>query len=390
MINSKLLKKIGFDLYSCIRYLAMGTSFLTTVMMLKVLSKQEFVSFQVVLSCFVILYWFIDLGAIDLVILGKNNNDLISKYSSGRTFRYIVFSSLTFSFLYLQVDPLLALIFVAVNTDYFNDSMITYRSVRNSLRYLILTLLVRKCAPLLFLFYSSIFMSANIFVIFLLITCIANIPWIVRDIRKLPFSIKYAFYFDNKLKLNSLQQGGNFLQNIDVPLLNFLSLSVVIPPYVLGKKLLQIGSIFGQFQVPRIMDLDIEVVNLRLVRKKLYSNFRLSFIQSIFVVGFIELFVRKISIINLNFEDRIMTYLCLLTSTLSILTIQQNALLKVLQEFRFLMVSTFSSSFVYIFSILTLMSIWKHKWLFLVPLFLNLLVELLIQKSALDRAQKNE
>jgi hypothetical protein len=190
--------------------------------------------------------------------------------------------------------------------------------------------------------------------------------------------------------LNSLQQGGNFLQNIDVPLLNFLSLSVVIPPYVLGKKLLQIGSIFGQFQVPRIMDLDIEVVNLRLVRKKLYSNFRLSFIQSIFVVGFIELFVRKISIINLNFEDRIMTYLCLLTSTLSILTIQQNALLKVLQEFRFLMVSTFSSSFVYIFSILTLMSIWKHKWLFLVPLFLNLLVELLIQKSALDRAQKNE
>ena len=388
-INS-LIKKTKLNLYSSVRYSAMGISFLNTIMMLKVLNTQDFVSFQVMLSLVVILYWFIDLGSIDLVILAKDDRLQISKYSSGRTFRYIVLTFLVFFVLYFFHDPRLALIFMATNADYFNDSMITYRSVRNSLSYLTITLLVRKCVPLLFLVYLSVSNIDNTFESFLLITFFSNIPWIIRDFIALPFSMKDVFFTDSATRLNSLQQGGNFLQNLDIPLLNYLSFSVIIPPYVLGKKLFQIGSVFGQFQVPRIMDMNINDKNLPAIRKDIFYNFRLSIILTLTVIFFTELATQEISLINLSSEDRIFAYVCLLICNLSILTTQQNSALKALQNFRILMVSTLTSTSIYLFSIAILISTWQQKWLLLLSVLLNLGIELLFQKTALDKSIDNE
>ena len=377
-------------MYSLVRYGSAGFSFLTTILMLRVLSAEQFISFHIVMSCFVILYWFIDLGTIDLVVLAKNDKEMISKYSSGRTFRYIFLSSLTFCALYFLVNPLIALTFISVNTDYFNDSMITYRSVRNSLRYLALTLMVRKFIPMVVLFYSNLFTNQRVFELFLLVLFLSNIPWIIKDFFSLPFSRKNILYIDSKAKFNSLQQGGNFLQNLDLPLLNLLSFSSIIPAYVLGKKMLQISSIYGQFQLPRIMDANLAVTRLHTVRRKIYLNYRLSLALSFIVVFFTELVARRVMLIDLRSDDRIMTYSCLLISSISILTMQQNALLKALHEFRSLFISTFSSTFIYLLSILFLMSLWQQKYLFLICILLNFGVEMLFQELALFKSSKNE
>lgn len=377
-------------MYSLVRYGSAGFSFLTTILMLRVLSAEQFISFHIVMSCFVILYWFIDLGTIDLVVLAKNDKEMISKYSSGRTFRYIFLSSLTFCALYFLVNPLIALTFISVNTDYFNDSMITYRSVRNSLRYLALTLMVRKSIPMVVLFYSNLFTNQRVFELFLLVLFLSNIPWIIKDFFSLPFSRKNILYIDSKAKFNSLQQGGNFLQNLDLPLLNLLSFSSIIPAYVLGKKMLQISSIYGQFQLPRIMDVNLAVTRLHTVRRKIYLNYRLSLALSFIVVFFTELVARRVMLIDLRSDDRIMTYSCLLISSISILTMQQNALLKALHEFRSLFISTFSSTFIYLLSILFLMSLWQQKYLFLICILLNFGVEVLFQELALFKSSKNE
>lgn len=384
------LRNIKIDLYFFVRYLAMGGSFLTTLMMLRVLSSSDFISFQIMLSFFVILYWFIDFGSIDLMVLAKDDKILISKYSSGRTFRYVVLTVLMFIILLFVADLRIALIFIAVNTDYFNDSMITYRSVRNSLDYLAITLLVRKSAPLLFLFFSNSFMTDKTFEYFLLITIISNIPWILKDLFNIPFSVKYVFFTDNQTKMNCLQQGGNFLQNLDVPLLNFLSFTIIIPPYVLARKLFQILSVFGHFQIPRIMDANLEAISLKNIKKRIYSNFKLSVIMSFFIICFTEVVFREMSVINLTLDDRIMAYLLLIIGNLSIVTVQQNALLKALRNFRTLLISTLGSTLIYLVSIVTIMSIWKVKWFFLLPQILNLSAELFLQKSAFDKRYKND
>jgi len=386
----QISKKTKFDLYSSVRYVSAGFSFLTTILMLRVLSAEQFISFHIVMSCFVILYWFIDLGAIDLVVLAKNDKELISKYSSGRTFRYIILSAITISALYFLVNPLMALIFISVNTDYFNDSMIIYRSVRNSLQYLAFTLMVRKFIPMVFLFHSNLTTNQRVFESFLLVLFLSNIPWIIKDFSSLPFSRRDIFYIDSKAKFNSLQQGGNFLQNLDLILLNLLSFSTIIPAYVLGKKLLQLGSVYGQFQIPRIMDVNLAVTRMHTVRKDIYLNYKLSLALSFFVIFFTELVARKFMLVNLGSEDRIIAYSCLLISSLSILTMQQNALLKVLQDFRSLFISTFSSTLIYLLSILFLMSLWQQKYIFLMCLLLNLGVELFFQELALVKSNKNE
>jgi hypothetical protein len=295
-----------------------------------------------------------------------------------------------FIILLFVADLRIALIFIAVNTDYFNESMITYRSVRNSLNYLAITLLVRKSAPLLFLFFSNFFMTDKTFEYFLLITIISNIPWILKDLLNIPFSVKYVFFTDNQTKLNFLQQGGNFLQNLDVPLLNFLSFTIVIPPYVLAKKLFQILSVFGHFQIPRIMDANLEAISLKNIKKRIYSNLKLSVIMSFFVICFTEVVFREMSVINLTLDDRIMAYLLLIIGNLSIVTVQQNALLKALRNFRTLLISTLGSTLIYLVSIVTIMSIWKVKWFFLLPQILNLSAELFLQKSAFDKRYEND
>jgi len=386
----QISKKTKFDLYSSVRYLSAGFSFLTTILMLRVLSAEQFISFHIAMSCFVILYWFIDLGAIDLVVLAKDDKELSSKYSSGRTFRYIILSALIISALYFLVNPLMALIFISVSTDYFNDSMITYRSLRNSLRYLAFTLIVRKFIPMLFLFHSNLFTNQKVFEKFLLVLFLSNVPWIIKDFFSLPFSRKDIFYFDSKAKFNSLQQGGNFLQNLDLPLLNLLSFSTIIPAYVLGKKLLQIGSVYGQFQIPRIMDVNLAVTQTHAVRKEIYLNYKLSLVMSSFVIFFTEVVARKFMLVNLGSEDRIMAYSCLLISSLSILTMQQNALLKALHDFRSLFISTFLSTLIYLLSIVFLMSLWNQKYFFLMCILLNLGAELLFQELALVKSNKNE
>jgi hypothetical protein len=243
---------------------------------------------------------------------------------------------------------------------------------------------------MVFLFHSNLTTNQRVFESFLLVLFLSNIPWIIKDFFSLPFSRRDIFYIDSKAKFNSLQQGGNFLQNLDLTLLNLLSFSTIIPAYVLGKKLLQLGSVYGQFQIPRIMDVNLAITRMHTVRKDIYLNYKLSLALSFFVIFFTELVARKFMLVNLGSEDRIMAYSCLLISSLSILTMQQNALLKVLHDFRSLFISTFSSTLIYLLSILILMSLWQQKYIFLICLLLNLGVELLFQELALVKSNKNE
>lgn len=363
----------------------MGASFVITLLMLKVLDSQQFVTYQIVLSCIAILYWFIDLGSIDLVVLSKDSSSQISKYSSGRTVRFLILSAIATSSLLLFTTPQLALIFIAVNVDYFNDSMITYRTVRKSLNYLTLTLMIRKVLPVTMLILSVGSEGNYIFELFLLVLFISNVPWVVADLIKLPFSAKNIWYYDRKMKFNALQQGGNFLQNLDIPLLNLLSMSSIIPSYVVGKRLLQIGSIFGQFQIPKILDTDLKVVKITMVESKIFRNFKLSIGFSCLVVCLVEISARFSSFVNLDFEQRVMSYLCLMISTMSVLTTQQNALIKAIGNFRILFFSTLLSTLAYLLSLILILYLWQDKWLFALVLFFNYQIEYLLQRSALNR-----
>lgn len=366
----------------------MGASFVVTLLMLKKLSTVDFVMFQTILSCFVILYWIIDLGTIDLIVLSKTNRNLVSKYSSGRTFRYYLITIFASVLLYFAASPLISMIMIAVSLDYFNDSMITYRTVRTSLKYLTLTLITRKFIPLFYLIFGHSVGSDNFFPIFLLITIISNLPWVLIDTFKLPFSIYDILYSDKKSKLNTIQQGGNFLQNLDVPLLNLLNFSSVIPLFVLGKRLLQVSSIFGQFQVPMIIDTDVEGVNLKQLRKKISSNFLYTCLLSFLICSLIEVVSQKTNYFQFSTSERMILYFCLIISTLSILTLQQNALLKALHRFETLSYATFSSTFAYLFAIFVFLSYGGERWFFLIALFINYCVEIAVQEFGFKRKVK--
>ena len=373
----------SFGVYAAIRYLSMAASFAITILMIREFSASEFVIFQTVLSCFVILYWIIDLGTIDLIVLSKLDNILVSKYSSGRTFRYLFVTLLATLVLYFTFSPLISIVMIAVSLDYFNDSMITYRTTRTSLWYLSLTLFIRKFVPLIYLILSNLYSLENVFLEFIVITIVSNLPWFLIDSIRLPFSFGNILYWDKKTRMNTLQQGGNFLQNLDVPLLNFLNLSSIIPPFVLAKRLLQAGSIFGQFQIPRIMDSDVKNVKSAHLRKKIGRNFMHTILLAILICFIFEILIQKFNYLNLTFSDRILTYGCLLISTLSIITLQQNALLKVFYKFESLCYSTFASTFSYLISIVIFLSDDGARWYFLIALLINFCVELLVQEHGL-------
>ena len=383
MVHWSKMTKMHFGTYSVTRYLSMAGSFLITLLMIKEFEVEEFVTFQTALSCFVILYWVIDLGTIDLIILSKNDNSLITKYSSGRTIRYYLVTGSTCLILYFAWNPLLAMVVLAVSLDYFNDSMTAYRTVRTSLRYFALTLIIRKIIPLLYLVYTSTFKLDNIFSSFLFVTIISNLPWVIIDTLRLPFSWREIFYSDKNSKMNTLQQGGNFLLNLDVPLLNLLGFSSIIPPFVLGKRLLQAGSIFGQFQIPMILDSDFESEKIVNIRIRIAKNYIFTLIFSLVTCFICEIISRATNFLQFSLGDRALLYGCLVISSLGVVATQQNALLKALQRFDTLSYATFFSTFAYLFTIIILLPLVGVRWYFLIALLINFSVELAVQETAL-------
>lgn len=379
-MKHQIIGPSGFGIYSIIRYSSMIVSFAITLIMFRVFSFDEFVLFQTLLSCFVLLYWIIDLGSIDLIVLSKNDNSLVRKYSSGRIFRFVSFTTISSLIIYLTLGGIPSLVMIAISLDYYNDSMIIFRTLRHSLSFLSLTLIIRKTPLLTFLIYLDFFNVTNKFEAFTSLMILTNLPWVLMDILRLPFSIKEIFYWDNKSKLNTLQQGGNFLANLDLPLLNLVSFSSIIPIFVLGKRLLQVGSIFGQFKIPFLLAADIGKMNLDNLRREILKNFKLTLMLNLLICILFEIVEGITKYLGLTMSDRILLYGCLFISSISVVTTQQSAILKALHEFKCLTHSTFCSTLSYLIAIFLFLEIFGDSWLFLIALFINFIIELGVQE----------
>ena len=367
------------------RVLSGLTSGVLLVLLGQQLGLSDFAELQVHFTYGALMYWISDFGLMGLAYVNSVQSNMSGLASCWRMRMYMLSAPLIFlmTILSLQIVSLtFALIIFIGLIEAYVDSNLPIRQLFRSPLANNLSVTFRKISQLILLaLMALVFVDLTLIHVVLIYGLPSGIVFITDAIFFSKYSGKPSLDMLKKSAKYFVQSSGTSISSIDLLIIDKFGYSNMIYPYALGKK------IYSFLMIPGTTFLRISMKNNALVNEN-FRKFLLS-LKSILAITLLASLVASMlftALSTFSFEKKISVggYFFILTMIflpfLGSISTNLNGLLVSKSNYRFAAISTFLSSFVYLFLLLTGFKLGVNEYVVLsIAICCNLLCEIWLE-----------
>ncbi len=363
------------------RVLSAAISFMIVSLLIRDLSKEDFNNYAVTLSVLALLFWILDFGTSNLLIMlhGKSEQQKIRELLGTRflIFSFIVTAGSVGAYFLAGFE--IALMFFAFSLETSYESLNSFRQINSTNRQLLNNILIRRVAQITTLFILSHYSKLNL-ITTSTVYIISSFIFVFNDYIKYKpiFSkVNFSLYFGGRWIW--VQSGGTSLANLDILILNNSTASHLIPSFIIGKKFSNALGIIGSVTSPHTLLLssksDPNLINQlkRVIKWTLFIT-----LLSSLIFTFHDPLIQLIMGVKSDNANMWIIGTCLIIAPIGIINSNLNAMLIGLGSMKFVALSTYLSTLIYLM-ILLMVNFFKLSDIFVaVGIFANLLIEFIL------------